>query len=244
MRFHHASLKLISLFVFALILNISVWIYARDIKPQWPNIPPAPSAALAKSFALGDPQFAYRVFGITLQNMGDTGGRTTRFEEYDYARLEEWFFMMDELDPRANFVPILAAYYYSNTTKTEDLIHIVRYLSKVGTYDGPQKWRWLAQAVYIARFKMQDKEWALRLANQLAGKYEPGMPAWVLQMPAFVQADAGDKQAAYSLLLNIIKSEGENLDPAEVNFMRYYICDRILNEDERSKHPLCEPGTY
>jgi len=226
-------------FCLALLLNIVFWAYAKDERAVWENVPPVPTKETAMSLSLGDGQFFYRVAGIVLQNLGDTGGRTTRLTEYDYPMLGKWFFLVDSLDPVSDFFPLLAAFYYGATRNAKDLDPVVDYLTKVGRRPEGEKWRWLAQAVYLARYEQQDMEKALKLAYLLANHPNNDRPGWTYQMPAFVLNAKGDKEAAYQILMNLLIDEAENLHPNEVNFTKEYICDRLLSPAQKEAHPLC-----
>lgn len=223
----------------ALAAQLAVWQAYRPQQAEWANVPPAPSARGAAMSMLGDRQMAYRAIGIMLQNLGDEGGRSTRFENYDYHRLGRWFMVQDQLDSRSDYTPLLAAFYYGATENQDDLTAVVDYLLHVGDHSYPRKWRWMAQGIYLARFKQGDLDKALSWSYRLAAKHRTGMPAWVLQMPAFILAQKGDQEAAYDLAIGLLRDEAENMHPAEVNFMRGYICERILNAAQAAINPLC-----
>ena len=229
-----------TVFLFAVIANVTVWAYARDVQARWLNVPPVPSEAGAISAGLGDPQFAYRTIAIMLQNLGDTGGRTTRPKDYNFERLAGWFALVDKLDPHSNLVPSLAAFNYSNVKDPQKMQYLVEYLAHVGQNPEGNKWRWLAQAIYLLRFEMNDQEKALEYAHLLASFDYPDMPGWVHQMPAFIMTNMGKKEAAYALLLELLKTKAQDLHPNEVNHTRDYICTRILEESEAAKNPICQ----
>jgi len=225
---------------FVLAVNILTWFYAREAQGRWLNVPPVPGKLGVVSFSLGDKQFAYRSLGIVLQNLGDTGGRTTSLKDYDYDRLTQWFFLMDDLDPISDFVPFLASYYFGGVQDPKKFRPVLDYLAEIGTRPEGQKWRWLAQGVYLARYRMNDLDKALELAYKLARVENDDMPGWARQMPGFVLTAKGEKEAAYALMVETLKSSADKLDPTEVNYMREYICTRILDENEARGHPLCQ----
>ncbi len=233
----------LALFLF-LGAQVVTWSEVRPIKARWANVPPVPSRAGFTGFSLGDPQFGYRVAGVTLQNLGNTGGRTQKFETYDYNRLGQWFALSRSLDQKSNFVPYLAAYYFGAVTEPEKLKPLVSYLEQAGQDEGAGKFRWLAQAVYLARYKIKDMDEAYRLANELAMLPDPKLPYWAKQMPAFVLTDMGDKDAAYAIMVETLKSSRNTLPQNEVNAMLDYICKRILDADKAKTDPLCEGITW
>ncbi len=228
-----SKLYLLCVLVF-LMLHLGVWYNARNKQAQWLNVPPVPSVYGLAQMGLGDAQFALRVAGLNLQNMGDTGGRVTRLQDYNYERLEQWFTLSYEIDPKTNFFPMVAAYYYGASPDSEQVRHMVNYLEKAGNATPNEKWRWLAQAVFLARFKVKDNDLSLRLAYKLAelGKKDSRLPTWTQQMPAFVLAKQGDKQAARNIMETILLSDLQNLDPNEINYMCAYIKEQLWNGTE------------
>ena len=174
------------------------------------------------------------------QNFGDTGGRSTALKDYNYETLSKWFFLMDHLDAQSDYIPYLASYYFGSTQDVSTLYPVLDYLEHVGSQKEGQKWRWLAHAVYLARFRINDYDKALELAKTLASIEYDDAPNWVKQMPAFVLSAKGDKKAAYAMLLEILKTSGKKLHPNEIAAMKAYICNSVLVEEEASTNPLCE----
>lgn len=233
----HSDLRKTSLIAVVVIfaLNLSVWAFTHKIHAKWAGVPPVPTHNGALAFSLGDAQFSYRFMAIVLQNLGDTGGNVTPLRAYDYERLSRWFYLLDSLDPKSTHVPLLAGYYFGGTSDPEQQKYVVDYLTEIGTRRGKGNWRYLARAVYIARFDIKDIELALRLAHKLAAL--PGdedRPTWTRQMPAFVLTAMGRKEAARAVMVKIMESE-DDLHPNEYNFMRSYIEERLSDDPEEDK---------
>lgn len=219
--------------------NAGLWAYSHALRGRWTNVPPVPSDLGVLALSLGDRQLAYRSAGLMLQNFGDTGGRTTALTDYDYPALKDWFLLEDRLDPVSNFVPMLAAFFFGATARPEQVAQVVDYLETVGRRPEGEKWRWMAHAVYLARHVQKDKERALALAQALSENPNPDMPAWTRAMPALILNEQGSKEAAYQIMMGILKKSVESMDPAEVRYIRDYICDEILEKDQAATHPLC-----
>lgn len=226
---------------FCVILNIALWSSSNRRHETWPNVPMPPSSTQITATFLGDTALAYRVWALVLQNFGNTGGNYQPLKNYNYEALEKWFFLLDRLDPHSDFVPALAAYYFSATQNPKEQIsHVINYLELIGVRPEGEKWRWMAQAIYLARHKANDIPEARRLAKKLASVYKPGMPAWTLHTEAMLADTMGDKQAAYGMMKSILTSKTDQLDPAEVNFMLDYICNKILTKTQAIEEPLCK----
>lgn len=230
--------RTVSLLFFILALNFLLWAASHNVRSRWAGIPPAPSENTAAGITLGDRQFAYRSGALTLQNLGDTGGRTIPLKDMDYTKLGQWFHLLDSLDPVSNHVPLIAAYYFGGiqaSEETSDKIRIIiDYLAKIGDSLEHDKWRWLAHAAFLARHKTGDMDYALKLANQLAA-LDPGtniLPLWARHMPALLLSEMDQKDAARALLEAVLLT-GTNLHPNEANFLRAYLIEQLgVPEDE------------
>jgi hypothetical protein len=205
-------------------------------------VPVAPRTETAALSGLGDTEISYRMAGYFLQNLGNVGGRFEALKDYNYDMLGQWFFVAQSLDDRANYVPFLAAYIFGaiQDDSVDKLDPVIDYLAAEGQSGYPQKWRWLSQAIYLARFRQGDLDKALHLANILANLEVETAP-WARQMPAFVQMEMGNKQAAYEIMVRMLATEKDHLHPNEVNAMVDYICTRTLEADQAAKNPLCQP---
>lgn len=223
-----------------IIIHIAFWLNTRTFQARWTNVPPAPSKLTAAGAGLGDPAVAYRVHGTMLQNIGDSGGRTVNLNDYNYEHIENWFTLMHHLDPKSNFAPFLASFYYGSVKDPEKLRPLVRYLELAGDNPQGQKWRWLAHGAYLAQFDMKDYDLALRLATKLANLGKPDLPMWARNMRASILNADGDKEAAYNMLLAILQDGADTMHPNEINATVAYICEQILTPPEAADNPLCK----
>lgn len=225
--------------VLAVLSNIAFWFYSRDMKAQWLNVPPVPPKISAVAPALGDVQFASRLISVMIQNLGSTGGRITPIKNYDFEKLGDWFTLHYDLDPHSNLVPYMAAYYFGASQDPTKIRPVIEYLRIAGKSPEGEKWRWLAQAVYLARFKLKDYELAAEMADELASIPNEEMPGWTRHLKVNVLNQTGEKQAALELMLAILKDRADKLHPNEVNAMVAYICEQILDPEEAKSHSLC-----
>jgi hypothetical protein len=215
----------------AFALQLLFWSQTRNFAPPVIRTDAAPSPAMARIAALGDVQFYYRAAGLGLQTMGDWAGQLTPLKQYDYGRLAGWFTLLSQLDPRSHYVPSLAAYYFGLSHDPSQVRQVIGYLRHIGVENPQQNWNFLAYAVYLARYRVKDTQLALELAGELAALKAEGLPAWTRQLPAFVLADAGEKEAARTILEAILASTPD-LDPAEQYFIRDYITRRLTIPDK------------
>ncbi len=228
------------LFIFTFIAQIFFWKETENIKPNFEIIPPAPSKYLVSTLSLGDNEFSFRVLGARLQNSGDVFAGFLALKNYDYSRLYQWMTMLDELNPKSNFIPALAAYYYSQTQNKPDTRYVVDYLDQHSSRDIDNKWWWLFQGTYIAKNNLGDMNRALEMAEKLSSNNSPNAPFWTKQLPAFLYEEMGDGCMAFTVIEKLIKESesGERqISAQEMNFMRVFINQRLAKLQKQKFDP-------
>lgn len=207
------------------LLQLGYWWRTHHIRPAMDVVPEPPTLLATEALSFGDRQFLFRYYAFQLQNFGDTFGRFTPLKDYNYRYLAGWFALADALDDRSNLIAALAAYYFSQTQNTPDVRYVVDYLEAHYDRNPAAKWWWLGQAAFLADFKLKDQELALRLAYKLADT--PGkLPYWARQLPAFLHEKRGEHDAAFRIIEGILDTY-EDIPEGELNFMRYFIEERL-----------------
>jgi hypothetical protein len=218
--------------LFALVLCIGITQATRPIKTRWPGVTPAPSEPIGLLYGFGDRQLAYYNLTLTLQNMGDMGGRVTALKNYDMNSVADWLWLTYKFDRMSHYAPTLGSYYFGATQDPSKLRPVIQYLAVAGNTTERELWRYLAQAVYLARFRLDDQVLALDLAYKLAALNGRNMPIWTKQMPAFVMSKNGQKQASRDLFITLLATS-KNISIQEVNFMCGYITDHLREPGDK-----------
>ncbi|MEQ8966047.1 MAG: hypothetical protein RID91_09500 [Azospirillaceae bacterium] len=198
----------------------------RPVEPPRGDLAPPPDPRAMAALSLGDPQFAFRAASLRLQHAGSLDGRTVAWSALDHRLMAEWFRALDRLDPRPDIVPAMAALLYAPAADRTGAAAIVDYLEDHALRDPAGKWRWLAQAVHVARYRMEDPRRALDLARTLRGLPVADLPYWARQLEVFVLADLGDRAAARALLLALLESDPD-LPDHERRWIRWYIARNL-----------------
>lgn len=228
------------LFVVTFLLQIFFWKQTENIKAKFDIIPPAPSKYLVSAASLGDKEFLFRILATRLQNSGDIFAGFISLKNYDYLRIYQWITTLDTLNEKSNFVPSLAAYYYSQTQNVSDIKYIVNYLDEHASKNVDKNWWWFFQAIYLARNKLQDMNRSLELAYKLSSNNDKNAPIWTKQMPAFIHEEMGDGCMAFKVIEQILKeneSGTETLKPEDIDFMRFFIKERLKHLQDRKFDP-------
>lgn len=222
----------VAIFVLFLGAQVAFWFHTRAIKPEMGLVPDVPGERTVRALSFGDEEAFFRLLALNIQNSGDTFGRFTPLYKYDFNKLYHWFHLLDGLNDTSNYLPAMATYYFSQTQNTQSVRYIVDYLDEHTDGRAAQKWWWVVQATYLAMHKMQDMDRALMLAQRLAK--ERTIPIWAQQMPAFVHEKRGEFGDALSIIQEILKHP-EDFSEGELNFMRYFVDERLGRLDKVKK---------
>lgn len=232
--FYHRPVLLLSvLFALTLALQGAFWWQTHRIRPYMEVVPASPGRAAMRALSFGDDEAAFRVVAINLQNFGDTFGRFTPLYRYDYARLYDWLSLADSLNKQSDFFPTLTGYYFSQTQYKPDIEFLVTFLREHAAGQEKKKYWWLAQAAYLANHILGQKELALDIARPLSDMQD--IPFWARQLPAFIYEDLGEMEAAAKIILEVQK-HAEEIPPGELNYMRYFVEERIHALDKKHQN--------
>ena len=154
---------------------------------------------------------------------------------------------LDTLNNKSNLVPALASYYYAQTQNKPDTIYLVNYLDEHSSKDIDANWWWMWQASYIAKNTLKDNDRALELAYKLSKNKAENAPIWTRELPAFIHEEMGDACLAFGVITKLIKESesGERqIKPEEMNFMRYFINERLAKLKKQKFDPRkCSKNT-
>lgn len=196
------SLSRILVFIL-LLLNFAIWFKAKDIKPDLIITPTPPGVATLKAAGLGDDQFIYRYLGLQLQIAGDDYGTTTPLQDYNYTKLEKWFYLLHDFDKVSEYVPSVAGFYYGNSQNDLDNVHIIDYLIKYADSNPNQNWRWYTTSLYIASVKLKDTSRIKEIGEKMTKLDKDIVPLWGRVLGIFFAKSIGDQCAAFNMLRSL-----------------------------------------
>ncbi len=208
------------------------WWRTHEIRPIMQVIPDVPGKAAIRALSFGDDQAAFRVVAINLQNFGDTFGRFTPLYKYDYSKLFHWLALADQLDKSSDFIPTLTSYYFAQTQYKPDIYYLVDYLRAHAQGQEKKKYWWVAQSAYLASHILLDKPLAAKIAKPMADMQD--IPFWARQMAAFIYEDLGEMESA-GKIIETVQQNAEEIPAGELNYMRYFVEERIHALEEKHK---------
>ena len=240
--FHLNSHKIFFwLFIVAFLLQIFFWQEStKNYKAEVELVPPAPNKYIRSALSLGDEEFLFRILGTRLQNSGDVFAGFVALKKYDYSRIYDWMKSLDELNYESNFIPSLASYYYSQTHHRPDSKYIIDYLDEHASRDLDKKWWWMFQAVFVAKKSLRDNDVAYDLAYKLSKNKSKSAPLWTKHLHANISKEQGDDCLSFRILKNLIKDIQDGKEKAsieELNYMRFYINERLVSLKKNNFNP-------
>jgi hypothetical protein len=183
------------------------------------------SAAIYRGLALGSEQLFGYLLAIRLQLHDNQGGRHFNYKLMDYRLLIDWLDRVTEISPGTEYPMLLASRVYSSTGDPEQLRQILGFIERRFD-DNPQLyWRRLAEATVIAKYKLQDLELALAMAEKLA--QQPAridMPNWARDFQFLLLAELNELESAIAMVLALLQTEAVN-DPDERRFLQGKLLD-------------------
>lgn len=239
--FHTYSHKIFFYLFFAVfIIQILFALKTENIKPKYNLLPNLPSLYLVRAASLGDDEFLFRILANRIQNAGDVFAGFVALKNYDYNKLYQWLTLLDTLNDNSNLTPALASYYFGQTQNKENSSYIIKYLDEHSSKNIDKNWWWIYQAIYLANNTLHDEKIALKLAYKLSENNAQNAPLWTKQMPAFIHAKYGDGCMAFKIIQDIINESNNGkrkLSVEEMNFMRYFINERLTKLQNKKFNP-------
>jgi hypothetical protein len=233
------DLRIVKIFlIIFFIFQFLFWYKTENIKPKLGLVPKVPNKFIIKALSFGDEEFYFRTQAYKIQNAGDTFGRFSSLKDYDYKELFKWFMTLDNLDSRSNYVPSLAAYYYSQTQRKSDVSYIVDYLEQHADKNPDEKWWWYYQATNLANHIWGNQDRALRIAYKLKD-VKADIPLSARQLSAVMHKARGEDCEAIMLITEIAEDyeksgEDRKLSDKQLNYMQHFIQRRINTLKEKN----------
>ncbi len=195
-----------------------------------------PPIAVLRVASLGEPAaFAYGG-ALRLQAFDSQPGISLPYALLDYGRIERWLEALLALDPAAQYPLVMASHLYAQVGgQPEKQRAMSEFVHREFLRDPDHRWPWLAHMAIMARHRLHDLPRAIRYADAIRDHATgPGVPSWARQMHIFLREDAGEVEAAKTLLGGLLAS-GTITDPREIAFLTERL--NAMVGDENSTRP-------
>lgn len=228
------------LLAFALAAQIG-WLSARPPhRPAGLDLPPPPGPGMLRLASFGEPAAAARVAMLYVQSFDLRAGNDLPYRKLDYGRLIGWLRAILDTDPRSTYPLFAAARIYANNPDPRKARAMLEFIYREFLEAPNQRWRWLADAALIAKYRLGDLPLALRYANAIDRlTTRRDVPLWAKQMRIFILEDMNEVEAAKVIVGGLLAS-GRIKDPAELRFLKRQL-QRLSSRGARSRPRLPSP---
>ncbi|MEM7206617.1 MAG: hypothetical protein AAF434_02220 [Pseudomonadota bacterium] len=213
--------------VFAQSRNASHWVRSPDV------LPAAPSEAVARIAALGEPRYLSHAMSAWLQTFDYQSGVSVAWHALDYDRVIGWLSLQQQLDPDNPFPMLAAAHIYGGVFDKPKIRQMVDFITESFARDPKRHWRWMASAAITARHRLDDIDLAIALARDLDLRTR-GVPihAWARQLHFIITLQTGEADVAAAILKALMQS-GELTDQNQIRFLQKQV-EWLRKNDEIS----------
>ena len=160
---------------------------------------------------------------LYLQSFDQRAGNDIPYRDLDYGRLIGWLRAILDTDPRSAYPLFAAARIYAENPDPRKARAMLEFIYREFLKDPNRRWRWLAHAALLAKYRLHDLPLALRYANAIDRfTTRRDVPLWARQMRIFILEDMNEIEAAKVILGGLLAS-GKIKDPAELRFLKRHL---------------------
>lgn len=183
------------------------------------ELPPPPPSELLGALALGEDRTAASLAALWLQFHDTQPGYSVPFRELDYTRVRQWLERILALAPERDYPLLLAVRIYGQVNDPPRQRIMLGFVREAFVERPRDRWRWLAEAIIIAKHRLHDLDLALEYARLLNRHTQPGeVPFWARDLQLIVLEEMGELEATRLLIGGMLES-GEIDDPQELRFL-------------------------
>lgn len=240
-RVEERSLKavpvwLILLFITSLAAQVLLKTHLGDSRAYKRELPAPPSKTMTSLASLNTPIFAAQVMMLWLQSFDVQPGISLSFLELNYGRIKAWLSHILALNPNGQYPLLSAVRVYAEVQDPARQRMMLDFVATEFERDPTRRWPWLAHAVYVAKHRLGDIDYALSLSEKLAAHQDnTAIPSWARQMHIFVLEDMGELESAKILLGGLLES-GQITDSHE----QWFLSNRLAELEVRTQEQTNE----
>jgi len=193
-------------------------------------LPAPPTIEILRLIGLNDPPLTSRAVMLWLQAFDNQPGLTIPFNKLDYDKVIQWLDICLQLDQRSQYPLLAASRLYSQVPDKQKKRKMLEFVYSKFFQDPDKRWVWLAHAIYVAKYQLDDLDTALKYANAIRlHAASESVPFWARHMEVYILEDLGDIEAAKILIGGLLDSGAVN-DSHEIMFLQMRL--QSLQEDQ------------
>ncbi len=183
------------------------------------QLPPVPKDVSVLQFNFAEPYVLSRALMLWLQTFDSQSGKIIQYDELNYKDIINWLTVVRTLHPNSQY-PLLTAIHLFTETKDKDKVRqMIRFVEDSFHANPDQFWRWQANAIILSKHRLNDIEYALKLAKDLNAKTKTSKVAqWARDMEFLILEDMGEFEAS-ALLIKSMLDSGTITEARELRFL-------------------------
>ena len=170
-----------------IIFSILLWrdsVYHK--KPDIERLPVAPSLSSLPFFMASDQAFSYRIILFWLQQFDVQSGQYVSYKNLNYENLEHWLEVLSKLEPHSQYPILLATRIYTRVADESKKRQMLEFVYQQFLLNPAKNWRWLSEAVVVAKYGLKDLNLAYRFASALHDSSVMIIPQWARDTKKYV----------------------------------------------------------
>ncbi len=190
-------------------------------------LPSPPEQSIVRFASLDDSITAAKLIMLWLQAFDNQPGISIPLKNLNYNLVIDWLELIIKLDPDGQYPLLAASRFYTYVPETGRKKQMLDFVQRKFLERPEERWQWMAHAVYVAKHRMHDMEYALGLAKSLReNTTQENVPDWARQMEIFILEDMGEFKSAQILIGGLLESGAIN-NPEQLRYLK-----KRLNELE------------
>ena len=213
------GLKFIQLLLFIVFIFVQIFVDDRPFVAA-KDIPPAINAERISALALGEGVIAAKLLEYWLLGFDSASGEIVSYNTLNYDHLADWLLTIQKLDPLSDYPSLMASGVYIEVKDKQRARRMIEFVNQNFLRAPERRWRWQAQIVMHAKYRLKDLPLARELAENLrhAAKNSDVILPWARDLEFLVLQDMGEFEAAVMLIDRLLTS-GEITDADELRFL-------------------------
>lgn len=203
----------------SLVLFIAFQSYQTAQMQAIKQLPPVPKDKRVFDFHFSEPLLLSRFLMFWLQTFDSQSGRIIQYDQLNYDDLINWLMLIRRLDPDSQYALLTATHLFTETKSKAKIRQMLQFIENSFMVSPEIFWRWQAYAVVLAKHRLGDMAYALKLSQNLNKMTKNSqIDAWARDMEFLILEDMGEFEASALMIKGLLDS-GTITETRELNFL-------------------------
>lgn len=202
-------LPLILFFIVSFLVQIITSLQTNELAVEYQPLKEPQSENVYKLYSLGSQSFLAHMATLKLQLHDNQAGRHINYANVAYEALSHWLILLQQLNTESEYPALLASRVFSNTQDKKQLKMILETVVELFEVNPKKNWRWMAEGAVIAKYHMQDLDFALMMARKLSKQSaQINLPDWAKDLEFIMLEEMNMIDAAIYIVEQSLNDDG------------------------------------